>query len=69
MNCPHCQQPIPDDLVRSEGARLNGQAGRGKAKARTSEQARKAAMAGVLKRWEKMKEKSKSRLATVQLPS
>lgn len=68
MNCPNCNTHIPDSLVRSEGARLNGQAGRGKSKARTSEQARKAAMAGVLKRWEKMKEKSKSRLATVKLP-
>lgn len=50
MNCPNCNTHIPDDLVRRDAARLNGQAGRGKAKARTSEQARKAAMAGVRKR-------------------
>lgn len=68
MNCPHCNTHIPDDLVRSEASRLNGQAGRGKSKARTSEQARKAAMAGVRARLERMKEKSKSRLATVKLP-
>jgi hypothetical protein len=55
MNCPNCNTHIPDDLVRREGARLNGQAGRGKSKARTSEQARKAAMAGVRKRWAKMR--------------
>ena len=53
MNCPHCNTHIPDDIIRSEGARLNGRAARGKSKARTSEQARKAAMAGVRKRQQK----------------
>lgn len=57
MNCSHCNHEIPPDDIRREAARLNGQAGRGKSKARTSEQARKAAMAGVRKRWAKMKEK------------
>jgi hypothetical protein len=50
LACPHCGKPINvPALMRAAG----GKAGRGKAKARSSEQARAAVMA----RWNKVKKK------------
>lgn len=42
MNCPHCQRPIPDHVIRSEASRMAGSA-KGARKARTTTQARAAA--------------------------
>ena len=53
MKCPHCGKPInPAALLGSAG----GKAGTGKAKARTSEQAR----AAVLARWKRVKTQKRS---------
>lgn len=43
--CPNCGHPIPEELLRKAGAAAMGRAATGKAKARTSEQAIKAARA------------------------
>lgn len=53
MNCPKCQSLIPDAIV---AAHLGGKGGltRGKVKARTPEQARKAALIK-WKNWRKAK--------------
>ncbi len=50
MKCPHCKKEIHDDAtLRKIGASLMGKKGKGKAKARTSEQAREAARVRWLK--------------------
>jgi hypothetical protein len=49
MNCPYCEKDIADSVVRAYVSSQNGKAGRGKMKARTSEQMRAAARV----RWEK----------------
>ncbi len=54
MKCPHCEKT----LTRKQVAAMMGSMGKGKAKARTSEQARSA----VLKRWETYRAKKQKAL-------
>jgi len=49
MICPHCNHPIDPAVIRRDAARQAGSRGRGRRKARTSAQARAAALA----RWRK----------------
>lgn len=53
MKCPHCQKNISPKTIAKHFASKGGASGTGKAKARTSEQAR----ASVTVRWEKYREK------------
>jgi hypothetical protein len=55
--CYHCGKVLKDDWVIREGARLMGKKLTGSGKARTSEQARKAAQA----RWGKTKKRGKKK--------
>jgi len=55
--CYHCGKVLQDAWVIREGARLMGKKLTGDAKARTSEQARKAARA----RWDKAKKSRKKK--------
>jgi hypothetical protein len=56
MNCPTCNTPIPPDLLAREFASRGGKAGRGEAKARSSELARKAGQARAKKAGQKLRE-------------
>ena len=49
MICPHCNHPIDPAVIRRDAARQAGSRGKGRRKARTSAQARAAALA----RWTK----------------
>ena len=49
MICPHCNHPIDPAVIRRDAARQAGSRGKGRRKARTSAQARAAALA----RWSK----------------
>ena len=49
MNCPHCDRPIDPSIIRRDAARQAGSRGKGRRKARSSAQARAAALA----RWKK----------------
>lgn len=44
VKCRKCGEPIPESVLRSAGAAALGRSGTGAVKARTSEQARKAAL-------------------------
>jgi hypothetical protein len=50
MRCPFCDKILSDDFIKRGGAFLMGKAATGKAKARSSDQARRAAMIGWAKR-------------------
>jgi len=52
MNCPHCHKRLPAHLIDTKAAGSKGGSATGPRKARTSEQARAAALAGVAKRKE-----------------
>jgi hypothetical protein len=62
MNCPKCKTEIPDEKIVAEAARINGAKGKGKSKARTSEQARAAVMA----RWEKPRKLNAQKLSELE---
>ena len=49
MNCPHCNQPLPPNIVDTRAAGSKGGKVKSPLKARSSEQAR----AAVLARWAK----------------
>jgi hypothetical protein len=51
MNCPHCNQPLPPNIVDTRSAGSKGGKVKSPLKARSSEQARAAIMA----RWAKRK--------------
>lgn len=53
MNCPHCNQPLPPNIVDTRATGSKGGKVKSPLKARTSEQARAAIMA----RWAKHKAK------------
>jgi hypothetical protein len=55
--CYHCGKVLKDAWIIKEGARLMGKKLTGSGKARTTEQARKAAQA----RWDKAKKKAKKK--------
>jgi hypothetical protein len=55
--CPFCGKVLRDKWIIREGARLMGKKLTGSAKARTSEQARKAARA----RWDKARKSKKKK--------
>ena len=50
MKCPHCGKKLPKVIDAAKAGRLGGSAGRGASKARTSDQARAAALAMWAKR-------------------
>ena len=55
MNCPYCEKDIADSVLRAYVSSQNGKAGRGKTKARTSEQMRAAARV----RWDRRRKSAK----------